>query len=64
MDTPNSSSTCVDTMASPTSSTKIFVKQQGLQASASRPSIEEKEKTIFEIFKEIKLRNEVLKTNI
>ena len=63
MDTPNSSSVGGETMASSTSSATVSAQQQGLQASSSRPTIEGQEKSVFEIFKELKLKNEVLKTN-
>ena len=63
MDTHKSSLAGGETMASPTSSATVSVQQQGLQASTSKPTIEDQEKYIFEIFKEMKLRNEVLKTN-
>ena len=62
IDTPRSSPVGGQTMASPTSSTTIYIQQQGLQTSTSRPAIEGQEKSVYEIFRELKLKNEVLKT--
>lgn len=63
VDTPRSYPIGGKTMASPTSSATMSIQQQGLQTSTSRPTIEGKEKLVYDTFKEIKLRNEVVKTN-
>ena len=61
--TPRTSPVDGQTMASPTSTTTMSLQQQALQTSTSNTTIEGQEKLVYDTFKEIKLRNEVLKSN-
>ena len=60
-DTPRPSPVGGQTMASPTSTATISLQQHALPTSTSRPAIEGQEKSVYDTFEEIKLRNEVLK---
>ena len=49
------------TITSPTTSTSILNQQQALQTATSSVVTGEREKTVFDTFREIKLKNEILK---
>ena len=63
LDTPGLSLVGGQPITSPTTSTTMLNQQQSLQTSTSSVVVGEREKTVFDNFREIKIRNEILNNN-